>query len=102
MDAWPVLVFGAPTALLALLACVLGVIFERPWLLVTGGISFVPSSYALGGQPGLEVLFLLPLLPIAAAVALYRDLRLLACLLMLPNVVAVVFLTTLTVANLFG
>lgn len=102
MQAWPILVFGAPSAMLGLLACAVGVIFRQPWLLVVGGITLFPSSYYLGGHPGMEILLFLPVLPMVAALALQNDRRLLACFLMLPNAAAVLFLTFTTVVNLFG
>ena len=102
MSAWPVVVFGVPMAIAGLLVCVLGVFLKRPWLLVLGGLSFVPSSFYIGGHPGVGFFLLLPLLPPLAAFALHQGRRFWASLLLVPNAVAVLWLSVTTLLNLFG
>jgi hypothetical protein len=70
--------------------------------MVAGGLVLVPSSVYLGGQPGLGVLLLLPLLPLVAAFALSRGRRLIAGLLILPNAVVVAWMCVATIMNLVG
>jgi hypothetical protein len=102
MSAWPFFVFGAPIAIAGLLACVLGLLLKRPWLLLLGGLSFVPSSFYIGGHPGVGFLLLLPLLPSLAALALHQGRPFWAGLLLVPNALAVLWLSVTTFLNLFG
>jgi hypothetical protein len=94
------LVFGAPGAVLALLVCVAGLLVRQPWLLLAGALGCVPSSFYLGGHPGAGYLWLLPLLPCVAAVALHRQRPLLAALLLVPNAAAAIWLSVFTALNL--
>ena len=100
MEAWPVLVFGAPLSIAGLAVCVVGLLLKRPWLLVVGGIALVPSSLYLGGHPGFGILWLLPLLPLLAAMALQRGHVSVACFVLVPNAATVVWLSTTTLLNL--
>ena len=102
MSFWPIVVFGAPLAIAGLLACSVGVMLKRPWLLLIGALFFVPSSYYIGGHPGVGFLMLLPLLPPLAALVLHQGRPLWAALLLVPNSVAVIWLSLTTLINLLG
>lgn len=102
MAAWPVVVFGAPFAIIGLLVCVVGLFLKRPWFLVAGGLAFLPSSLFLGGHPGFRILLLLPLLPLLAAFTLHRGRQIVASLLLVPNAAAVLWLSVTTLVNLLG
>ena len=102
MIAWSVLVFGAPGALLGLGLCAAGLLRKEPWWLVAGGLALAPSSLYLGGHPGLQVLLLLPLLPLLAALILHRGRQLAAGLLLIPNAGAAAWLILATLGNITG
>jgi hypothetical protein len=100
MTAWPVIVFGAPGAIIGLALCVTGLVRSQPLFLLVGSLTLAPSALFLGSHPGFGVLFLLPLLPLVAAYALSRSNRFAAGLLLMPNAVAVLWLSAITVSNL--
>jgi hypothetical protein len=100
MAAWPVLIFGAPGAIIGLLMCVVGLILKQPWLLAVGGLALLPSSLYLGGHPSMGVLLLLPLLPLLAAFTLHRGHRVVASLILVPNAAAALWLSIVTIQNL--
>ena len=100
LTAWPVIVFGAPLAIIGLLICVVGLMRARTLFLVTGSLALAPSALYLGAHSALRLLLLLPLLPLLAAVALHRDQRLVASLLLIPNLVAVLWIVVMTLLHL--
>jgi len=102
MAAWPVVVFGAPLAVIGLFLCVTGLLLKRPSLLVVGGFVFLPSSLYLGGHPGFWFSLLLPLLPMLAAFMLHRGRQVVAGLLLVPNAAAALWLSVTTLVNLLG
>jgi hypothetical protein len=66
-DTWVQIVFGWPAILASLAACVAGVVWGRPWLLLVGAILFLPFSFYLGGAP--RTMWYPVLLPICMAFA---------------------------------
>lgn len=69
---WLVPVFGWPGPILALVLCVLGIVWRRPAVLVVAAVFVLPFSFYIGLHPGHAWAFLLPLLPLAGARALSR------------------------------
>lgn len=102
MAAWPVVVFGAPSAVVGLVCCISGLFLKRPSLLVVGGLVLLPSSFYLGLHPGFWFSLFLPLLPMLAALTLNRGHRVVAGLLLVPNAAAVLWLSVTTLVNLLG
>ena len=98
---WPVLVFGAPGAILALVVSGIGVAVSRPSLLVVGALVACPSALYLGAHPGAwPTMIILPLAPLLSAIALHNEKRLLAIALLFPNALAVIYLTAISLWNL--
>ncbi len=100
MSIWPALLFGAPGATLALLVALGGLLHQQPGWLAAGGVLFVPSAVYLGGHPGLEVAWLLPLCPAVAAYLLHRGHQAAAGVMLAPNVLATIRLVATTLRNL--
>lgn len=101
LSLWPVLVFGAPGAVLALVTCGLGVALSRPSLLILGAVLASPSALYLGAFPGAwPVMVILPVTPILSAIALHNRKRPLATALLLPNALVATYLTAITTWNL--
>ncbi|HSL28642.1 MAG TPA: hypothetical protein VK900_05530 [Anaerolineales bacterium] len=88
-DLLVVMVFGFPAVLLSLLLSAIGVFKEKVWLVIVGGVLFVPFSYYLSGAPGSAGLpLLLPGFHVGSAVAVREKHRLWAWLLLLPPLLA--------------
>jgi len=104
LGAWPVVVFGAPGALVGLAACLFGLLTRRPWWLVAGGVLLLPSSVYLGAATYRlrMILWLLPLLPLLAAFMMRRNRPGVATLLVLPNAAVVMWLCVATGMKLVG
>ena len=99
LSAWPVIVFGAPGALLGLAVCVAGALRRSPALLVAGGIVLAPSSFYLGGH--FWPLFGLPVFPWVAALWVRRLGRIRTLLFLVPNVTVVALLLFVTIKNIW-
>jgi hypothetical protein len=69
---WLVPVFGWAGPVIALVLCVLGIIWLWPAMLVLAAVFVLPFAFYIGLHPGHEWAFLLPLLPLAGARALAR------------------------------
>ena len=69
---WLVPVFGWPGPIIALVLCILGIVWLWPAVLVVAAVFVLPFSLFIGLHPGHEWAFLLPLPPLAGARALAR------------------------------
>lgn len=84
--------FGFPAAFLSLLVSVIGVLKEKYWLVLIGGVLFIPFAYYLSGSPGTYRLpILLPLFQILSAAAVREKSRKWAWILLLPSFLAVLW-----------
>jgi hypothetical protein len=79
------ILFGFPAVGLSLLVSVLGILMEKPWLVIVGAILFAPFSYYLNGAPGsLGLPIFLPLFQVGSAAAIREKKKRWAWLLLLP------------------
>ena len=69
---WLVPVFGWPGPIIAIVLCILGIVWRLPAVLVAAAVFVLPFSCYIGLHPGHAWAFLLPLLPLAGARALAR------------------------------
>ena len=67
---WLLPVFGWPGPVIALVLCVLGIVWVWPAVLVVAAVFVLPISFYIGLHPDHAWAFLQPLLPIAGARAL--------------------------------
>ena len=86
------LLFGFPAAFLSLILSVIGVLKQKYWLVLIGAILFVPFVYYLSGAPGTYRLpLLLPLFQAASGAALRAGKKAWAWILLLPSLLAVLW-----------
>ena len=86
------MLFGFPAAILSLLISAIGVLKEKVWLIVAGAALFMPFSYYLSGAPGSAGLpLLLPGFQVGSAIAVREKSRLWAWLLLLPPLLAILW-----------
>ena len=79
------IVFGWPFVILSLAVSLAGLITKRYWLLLIGAVLFLPFSYYLSGAPGIRTIALvLPLFQVGAAMMVWRQKIMLACVLTIP------------------
>jgi len=86
------MIFGFPAAILSILLSVIGVLTEKVWLVIIAAVLFIPFSYYLSGSPnwaGLPIL--LPGFQIGSAVAVRKKSKLWAWLLLVPALLAVLW-----------
>jgi len=84
------LIFGWPAIMLSLLLSLSGLVWRKPWLLVIAGSLAIPFSWVLGGYPLLTLpAILLPVLQFIGALALLREKRLVAWVLVAPLTVVI-------------
>ncbi len=88
--------FGFPGAFLSLLLSVIGIIKEKYWLVIGGAILFLPFTYYLYGSPGIlsNFVILLPLLQLGSALAVFKEKRTLAWLLLVPSMLMVLWVVS--------
>ena len=93
---WPAIVFGWPPILLAIVLAVLSITKRRPALLATSAVIATPFSLYLSATPRVGWLgLMIPVLLIGAAVAVrYRRVGT-AWMLLVPVMVAVVWVASL-------
>ena len=97
LNFWPMLVFGAPSAVVGLGLCLTGALLRSRLLLVAGALVVTPSSLYLGAL--FLPLFALPVFPLLAALTIEKWGRR-TVLLLTPNAAATAFLTVVTLGNL--
>ena len=91
-DLLVVMLFGFPAVILSLPISAIGVLKEKVWLVVVGAVLFVPFSFYLSGAPGSAGLpILLPGFQVGSALALREKNRLWAWLLLLPPLLAILW-----------
>jgi hypothetical protein len=84
--------FGFPAAFLSLLVSVIGVLKEKYWLVLIGAVLFIPFAYYLSGSPGTYGLpILLLLFQVLSAAAVREKSRHWAWILLLPSLLAVLW-----------
>ena len=87
------IIFGWPGAVTSLALSVAGLITKRYWLLLVGAVLLIPSTYYLGGGPGIyRLIMLVPLFQLGSAFAIYKNKILLAWSLLVPALLAVAYL----------
>jgi len=87
--------------LVSLLLSGFGIQRERPVLIVMGGLLAIPSAFYVGASVGSWLAMItLPLLHMAAAVAVWRRKRIFAMLSLVPNALVALWLGLVTLQNL--
>ncbi len=84
-------IFGWPALGISILLSVVGVILQKPWLLIASGIVCVPFTYYISGgfrSPAI----LLPVFEFGAAFAVTRQWKWITWLLISPLIIAAMFL----------
>jgi hypothetical protein len=72
LDWWPVLVFGWPGPILAVVLSIIGTIASKRTWLFAAAVVLCPFALYLSGNPRTRWLFFLPLLPLLGGWALSR------------------------------
>ena len=81
----PLVLFGWPAILIALVLCVTGIVRAKPRWLVVAAVAIIPISLYLAATPRFRWFALvLPILPIGASVAVGRSHQWLAWTLFVP------------------
>jgi hypothetical protein len=81
------ILFGWPFIILSILASAAGILTKRAAWLLLGAFLAVPFAFYIGGTPRFRIVgFFLPLLHLAAALAVQKGWRRLAWLFILPYV----------------
>jgi hypothetical protein len=87
------IVFGWPFIALSLLVSVLGIIFERPWMVFLGALLIAPFSYYLNGTPRFSgFALLLPLFQAGSAWAVKEESVTWSWILLVPTVGIILWL----------
>lgn len=87
------IVFGWPFIALSLFVSVIGIIFDRPGLVLLGALLIVPFSYYLNGTPNFSgVALLLPLFQAGSAWAVKEESETWSWILLAPTVALVLWL----------
>ena len=88
--------FGFPGAFLSLLLSSVGIIKNKYWLILIGALLFSPFTYYLYGSPGIlsSFVILLPLMQLGSALAVFRNKRTLAWLLLAPSILMVLWVVS--------
>lgn len=97
-DLWPLIIFGYPALLTAIILGAAGIYFKKPLLVVLGSVISTPPSIYLGGTPSFRYVgFGLPIFQILSAFALYKGRLWLAIILLLPIIGCTVWLLFLSI-----
>ena len=81
------IIFGWPFVVLSLLGSVIGIMFDRPWLVFLGALLIAPFSYYLNGTPRFSgFALLLPLFQAGSAWAVKEESVTWSWLLLAPTV----------------
>lgn len=92
-DSLAQVLFGWPFILLAIVAMVAGIVWNKAAWVLVGALLSIPFSFYLAATPRFRLVgILLPLFNLAAAYALRRDRRWLAGLLILPFIAVAIWI----------
>lgn len=84
-----VMLFGLPAVFVSLVVSALGVLKNKFWLVILGAVLFIPFSYYLNGSPNLRgFAILLPLFQMGSAAAVRENNKTWAWILLLPALLA--------------
>lgn len=87
------IVFGWPFVALSLLVSVIGIMFEKPWLVFLGALAIAPFSYYLNGTPRFSGFALfLPIFQAGSAWAVKEESVTWSWLLLAPTVSVILWL----------
>ncbi len=87
LEMWPVILFGWPAILMAIVLSVMGIVGTRPKWLVVAAIVIIPFSLYLAGTPRFRwIALVFPLLLFGASIAVRRSHLWLAWTLFVPFV----------------